>query len=365
MRKQLSILLFTTLGILSLDAQQSDFNSFENLFTPPKNYVVPYTNQSIVIDGNINDAAWDNTTWTDAFEDIEGDLKPKPYYATRAKMLWDDNYLYIAAEMEEENVWAYLDQHDQVVFFDNDFEVFIDPSNTTHHYFEIEINALNNIFDLFLPKPYREGSGALISWGGEGLKHAVQIYGSLNNPNDKDQGWTIEMAIPFKDITIGNDPNVPKDGDIWKLNFSRVQWETEVKNGKYVKKKDTQGKDLPENNWVWSPQGVINMHLPERWGYIQFSKKEKQSELPLFAVPYTEKQKEYLWLIYYKQKEYKSKNGAFAKTLKALDIDSNPIIDNSTNILSMESTSNQFEATINKKGDSKKITINTEGLISQ
>lgn len=280
-------------------------------------------------------------------------------------MLWDENYLYIAAEMEEENVWAYLDQHDQIVFFDNDFEVFIDPSNTTHHYFEIEINALNNIFDLFLPKPYREGSGALISWGGEGLKHAVQIYGSLNNPNDKDQGWTVEIAIPFSDITIGNDPNVPKDGDIWRLNFSRVQWETQVIDGKYVKKKDSQGKDLAENNWVWSPQGVINMHLPERWGYIQFSKREKQAELPLFSVPYMEKQKEYLWLIYYKQKEYKSKNGVYAKTLKVLNINPNPIINNVMNTLTMESTSNQFESSIIKKGDSKKISINTEGLISQ
>lgn len=365
MRKQLSILFFTTFGFLSLEAQQSDFKSYENLFTPPKNYTVPYTNEPIIIDGNINDMAWNNAEWTDTFEDIEGDLKPKPYYATRAKMLWDENYLYIAAEMEEENVWAYLNQHDQVVFFDNDFEVFIDPSNTTHKYFEIEINALNNIFDLFLPKPYREGSGALISWGGEGLKHAVQVYGSLNNPNDKDQGWTVEMAIPFKDITIGNDPNVPKDGDIWRLNFSRVQWETEIKDGKYVKKKDTQGNDLPENNWVWSPQGVINMHLPERWGYIQFSKKEKHAEAPLFAVPYMEKQKDYLWLIYYKQKEYKERNGFYAKNLKALSINPNPIIDNISNILTMESTTNQFEATIVKKGESEKISINTEGLISQ
>ena len=34
-----------------------------------------------------------------------------------------------------------------------------------------------------------------------------------------------------------------------------------MKNGKYV----------PEFNWVWSPQGVINMHVPERWGYVFFS----------------------------------------------------------------------------------------------
>lgn len=42
MRKQFLTLFLTTLGFLSLEVQQSDFKNFENLFTPPKNYVVPY-----------------------------------------------------------------------------------------------------------------------------------------------------------------------------------------------------------------------------------------------------------------------------------------------------------------------------------
>src|SRR5262249_23844236 len=61
-------------------------------------------------------------------------------------------------------------------------------------------------------------------------------------------------------------PDPPKDGDQWRVNFSRVEWEHEIVEGKYRKVK---GKD--EDNWVWSPQGVIDMHRPERWGYVQFS----------------------------------------------------------------------------------------------
>jgi hypothetical protein len=30
-------------------------------------------------------------------------------------------------------------------------------------------------------------------------------------------------------------------------------------------------KDRREDNWVWSPQGVVDMHRPETWGYVQFS----------------------------------------------------------------------------------------------
>ena len=34
---------------------------------------------------------------------------------------------------------------------------------------------------------------------------------------------------------------------------------------------NTKGARQKEDNWVWSPQGVIDMHRPERWGYVQFS----------------------------------------------------------------------------------------------
>ncbi|HQI44441.1 MAG TPA: hypothetical protein PK949_10040, partial [Dysgonamonadaceae bacterium] len=63
----------------------------------------------------------------------------------------------------------------------------------------------------------------------------------------------------------------PSAGDQWRVNFSRVEWHTNIENGKYVKKKDpVSGKPLPEENWVWSPQGVVDMHRPEMWGFVHF-----------------------------------------------------------------------------------------------
>lgn len=356
-------LILGALGCVpTLFAQSSAFKGFDHLFSIPKNYVVGYTTIAPVIDGNINDQVWKNAQWTDSFEDIEGNLKPKPYYDTKVKMLWDSTYLYIAANLDDENVWSYLTERDQVVFFDNDFEVFINPVNTSHQYFEYEINALNTIFDLFLPKTYRSGSGALISWDSNRLKHAVHIYGSLNDPSDKDKGWTVELAIPFRDITVGNVTNVPKDGDIWRLNFSRVQWETEVSGDKYVKKRDGNNKVLPENNWVWSPQGIIDMHAPERWGYLQFSTNKAGTKLPEFVLPYSELQRQYLWLVYYKQNQHRNTNGRFAKTLKELGVAENIEIEGKQNKLTMESTSSQFSAVISS-AHSKELRINNEGLV--
>ena len=94
-----------------------------------------------MIDGDLKDAAWDAAPWTDAFVDIEGDKHPKPRFRTRMKMLWDDEALYIAAELEEPHIWATLKEHDSVIFHDNDFEVFLDPDGDNHLYGELELNA--------------------------------------------------------------------------------------------------------------------------------------------------------------------------------------------------------------------------------
>jgi len=363
MRLTFYTLIFLFFYNLSVSAQFPALNNeMGRLFTTPADYVVTYASKAPVIDGDITDDVWQKASWTAYFQDIEGDAKPKPYYKTRAKMLWDNGFLYIAAELEDPHVWANLKKRDEVVFFDNDFEVFIDPENTGHRYFEYEINAYNTIFDLFLPKPYRAGSGALISWDSNRLKHAVKIQGSINNPKDKDQGWTVELAIPFSDITIGNEPNVPKEGETWRINFSRVQWETEITDGKYVKKKDNNGKTLPENNWVWSPQGVINMHLPERWGYIQFTTKEAGQQVAGFVMPYSELQRQYLWLIFYKQQEYRKHNKRYADSLDKLGINKEQIINKEINQLTIEATSTQFSVEIS---DSKnpEIRINQEGYV--
>lgn len=69
--------------------------------------------------------------------DIEGDRKPRPRFRTRVKMLWDDNYFYMGAEMEEPHVWATLTERDSIIYRDNDFEVFIDPDGDNHNYYEI------------------------------------------------------------------------------------------------------------------------------------------------------------------------------------------------------------------------------------
>ena len=340
---------------------QSVFSANEALFTTPRQYTALFTTNPPIIDGKIEDMAWQNAGWTENFKDIEGDGKPAPTWNTRAKMTWTSEGLYIAAELLEPHVWAYLNNHDDIVFYDNDFEVFIDPDNDTHRYYEIEINAVNTIFDLFMPKPYRNSSGAMFAYNTPGMKTAINIQGTLNNPNDVDKGWTVEMFIPFIAVTMGNVAKIPADGEFWRIDFSRVEWDVEVKDGKYVKLKGANGRNLPEHNWVWSPQGVINMHFPERWGYLFFGKPEPGKAPADYSIPYSEKQKKHLWLVYYLQKEYFQKNRAYARDLKDLGINETTFkVEAKENKLWMEATSRQFM--VNISADETTYSVNDEGL---
>ena len=185
-----------------------------DVYVPPRHYVCCRASGPITVDGRIDEAAWNAVPWTEDFVDIEGDRKPAPRFRTRAKMLWDDQYFYIAAELEEPHVWGTLTEHDSVIFHDNDFELFIDPDGDNLNYAEFEMNALNTGWDLLLDKPYKDGGKADNSWEIPGLKTAVHVDGTLNDPRDVDRGWSVEIAMPWAVLgKLSPQPAPPHDGD--------------------------------------------------------------------------------------------------------------------------------------------------------
>lgn len=317
---RLQTLFLAIIGILlpSLKVNGQD-NRWDQLLTLPETYLIYYSNEQLEIDGRANEASWQFAPWTDYFQDIEGSSRPKPRYQTRAKMLWDSTFLYIYAELEEPHTWADLRQHDNIVFHNNDFEVFISKEEYGSSYYEYEVNALGTIFDLFLPKPYRNGGSANIPWNFAGIRSAVHVYGTLNDPNDADSCWTVEIAIPFQSISLENDGKTPPEGSIWRLNFSRVQWQHSIDEGRYKRIVNENGKLIPEDNWVWSPQGIIDMHYPERWGYVKFSSQLVREGLPsTFEIPRKEATKRMAWLVYYLEQEHKKQYGSYTSSIDEL-----------------------------------------------
>jgi hypothetical protein len=238
----------------------------KNNVDQPPHYKCFRVKHPITVDGNINPAEWGQAIWSRAFVDIRGEYyKKQPNQETHVMMLWDDDNLYIAAELKEEHIWATVKGRDETIYWDNDFEFFIDPEGDSRDYFEFEMNAYGTEWDLLLTKPYFQGGTYLVGFDIKGLETAVNIYGTLNDPSDKDDKWTIEIKVPFKALN----KNV-KAGDIWRMNFSRVEWQqVEVLNGKYVKKKGKEGMGN-EDNWVWAPTGLVDIHRPSKWGFVTF-----------------------------------------------------------------------------------------------
>src|SRR5260370_33147538 len=70
-------------------------------YLPPRGYVCYRARGAVTIDGKLDDAAWQAVPWTEDFVDIEGDLRLRPRFRTRVKMLWDDRSFYIAAGLRE------------------------------------------------------------------------------------------------------------------------------------------------------------------------------------------------------------------------------------------------------------------------
>ncbi len=360
-----TFILFLAFTISTCGQTLKEFPKSKIPFNPEK-YVCYKTDKLILIDGKLDENAWGKTDWTNYFVDIEGDLKPKPYHQTRVKMLWDDENFYFAAKLDEPHIWANITERDAVIFYDNDFEIFIDPDGDTHKYYEFEINAFNTQWDLLITKPYRDDDPvALNGWDIAGLKTAVGIKGTINEPSDKDDHWTVEIAFPWKALSeLAGTKTPPANGDQWRVNFSRVQWETEIVDGKYKKKINPKtGKHFPENNWVWSPQGLIALHAPETWGFVQFTNALVGNDKVDFIYNKTEDAKWVLRKVYFAEHDFMINNGNYTSDFKLLNIDCNKNLELYSWPPILKVTSTQFEATLKSKDGKSEIIIYQDGLI--
>lgn len=268
-------------------------------------------NVAPVIDGRTDDEAWTRAQWSEPFVDITGDPTNPPRHRTTMAWMWDDSALYVAARMDEPHVWGTLTKRDAIIYHDNDFEIFFDPDGDNHEYGEVEVNALNTIFDLWLERPYRDAGRADISWNVDGLQTAVLIEGTLNDPTDTDRGWSVEMRIPWRGLRrVGGVSGAPTEGTQWRVNASRVQWNAEVEEGKYVKRKNDR-----EGNWVWAPQGKVDMHQPERWGVLEFVGEAPKGRTPVDPL---EPQRRAVMEAYHAQKKFEKIHKRWALDVEEL-----------------------------------------------
>lgn len=349
MRTSTLFLLPALLLLTASATAQSIYQKQERFLTDPRTYVCHRTEGKLKIDGRLDEPSWQKAESTAPFVDISGEGFPTPQKQTTAKMMWDDEYLYVGAVLLEDDIKARLSQRDTIIYYDNDFEVFLDPDGDGHNYFEIETNARGVVFDLMLDKPYRSGGNFMVQWDCPGLKLAIHRQGTLNNSKDKDQQWSVEMAIPQKALTM-NFAQPLKAGNCWRINFSRVQW---------LKEKG------PEENWVWSPTGRVDMHMPDRWGYLFFTDEKVGSPAQTPVYPNDRSITKLLWAMFYTQQERYAKEKNYLRTKEDFFLTDTELKDLPQGAqLSVEATRNTYQIAITKQegtAGASRYVINNEG----
>ena len=213
--------------------------------------------EKIVIDGKLNEKDWKNTEVVEGFYTWDDQGKAVPAVsATRVRVLWDDTFLYVGAEMDDKDVYAVLTGHNDPTWRDDVFEIFIKPDPKKHHFYEFHVTPLNTRLELFFP---RRGFGSLErSYRNMGMKSAVTIEGTLNNWEDIDQGWIAEVAIPFS--AFSKTVSFPEPGSQWRVAFCRYDYSYHLPDSYF------RGVELSSS----AALSKVNFHLHEEYDILRF-----------------------------------------------------------------------------------------------
>ena len=182
-----------------------------------------FTETPIKITGKGTDSAWKNAQAIDRFYlPWLGDKARAAKTKTKAKLLWDREYLYFRADMEDADLYADIKEHNGQLWNNDVFELFFKPADDKPGYYEFQVNAAGAVLDCFFP---RRNAGGFERFKNDTKFHIeakVNLRGTLNKWADKDDGWSVEGKIPWTDfIKTGGRPDV---NEKWKFALCRYDY---------------------------------------------------------------------------------------------------------------------------------------------
>ena len=188
---------------------------------PPGTLHVPYAQGPIAIDGSPTDQGWMGIAPSGEWSTAEG--SPEPVGKAIGRMTWDDQYLYVYANVTDSEVFSEFKNQDDPLWKQDAVELFIDADGNRRGYVELQVNPNNATFDSWFPAG-RAAKGDE-EWD-SGMITAVKP-----NPG---QGWEVEIAIPWAAVK-GRDEAMsiklpPQVGDRWRMNVVRVDKKQDAKN---------------------------------------------------------------------------------------------------------------------------------------
>ncbi|MBL9199627.1 MAG: PQQ-dependent sugar dehydrogenase [Opitutaceae bacterium] len=174
-----------------------------------------------VIDGRGEDAAWRDAQIVDGFRQPWLPGGPAAREGTRARLLWDREWIYFLAELDDADIANAITEHDGPMWNDDVFELFLKPSERHAGYYEFEFNPHGAIFDAFFPGPASvRNLSEVVRRERFHVDVRVAVRGTINDASDRDRGWTVEGRIPWSDFSMTGGRPVP--GETWRVNLCRV-----------------------------------------------------------------------------------------------------------------------------------------------
>ena len=148
--------------------------------------------------------------------------------ATAARLLWDREYLYFHAEMEDTDLFADIKEHDGRPVDQRRLRALLPSRSTKPGYYEFQVNAAGAVFDAFFPAPRRRRlpDASRRPASSTSMPRSI-LGGTLNIPDNRDTGWTVEGRIPWTDFVRTGGRPVP--GEEWKFNLCRFDYHADWK----------------------------------------------------------------------------------------------------------------------------------------
>ena len=218
---------------------------------PVPRYEVRRATSAIVVDGKLDDPAWAAAPAVTFLFPWKERAEPKR--KTTARLLWDDRYLYVGYECEDTDITAQYTERDDPTYEDDAVEIFINPRPSALDYYGLEMNVRAVLYDYV----NLWGRKMIKSVDFVGVQLATNIRGTLNMSGDRDEGWSLELAIPWRNFADLTRELPPAPGAMWTAGLNRL--------------------DGPRSNRslsMWSdperPSG--GFHVPQRFGQLVFVK---------------------------------------------------------------------------------------------
>jgi hypothetical protein len=217
---------------------------------PLPHYDIYRAPSRIVIDAKLDEPAWRRAPPVSDFHFNrwkQGEKEP-----TVARMLWDDDNLYVGYLCHDRHISARVTERHGPVSGDDCVEIFLSPNpEKVTNYYTFEINAIGTMLnrcrtDWWTGPP---------TWEPEGVRYRTTFQAlARKDESPEDLQWIVELAIPLRNFARDAAHTPPRDGDQWRLNLNRT------------------GGITNRQSRTWSPLAppATSFHTPQAFGWVRF-----------------------------------------------------------------------------------------------